>query len=344
MNNKQPYSQQRSSSRISTEKIFCFILLVSVSCFQLALHYSSIDIRRIHDGDNGNDANNDLHDGGEKSMTAAALRSGVPAGFNHRLANGSVCLNIKSTRNAAASMQPKININIEGQRFIASGGYEAIAKGSGPIHAAGPIVNLISKIQHSELHIFGTVAEVGVHHGRFTSFLFITARVNEKLVVVDLFEEQQDKNVDMSGLGDYKQFVKGMNLYGLQVSDVFKVYKGSTDQIPFDWADKDGFEPFRLVSIDAGHTADLTFNDLQLAFCNLLKGGVVIIDDWYVPYVLRVQHAFCTILVTIVKSLLCLTRVLATLSFYSHQIRYHRLSSLCFQVPPTVAWCRGRLL
>ena len=36
------------------------------------------------------------------------------------------------------------------------------------------------------------------------------------------------------------------------------------------------------VSVDAGHTASLTFNDLQLVFCNLLRGGIVILDDWCV--------------------------------------------------------------
>lgn len=276
-------SKAQQRSRISTEKIFCFILLISVIGFQLALHYSSIDISSHGQTQTQTNIHND--EKMESSMTkmltttTTALQSS-----NHRLAN--VCPNIKSTHYAPASMQPKIPINdIDnkgGQRFIASGGYEAIAKGSGPIHAAGPIINLISKIQHTEFHMFGTVAEVGVHHGRFTSFLFITARTTEKLVVVDLFEEFQDKNVDMSGLGDYKQFVKGMSKYGMQVSDLYKLHKGSTDQIPFDWANQDGFEPFRLISIDAGHTAALTFNDLQLAFCNLLKGGIVIIDDWYV--------------------------------------------------------------
>ena len=29
------------------------------------------------------------------------------------------------------------------------------------------------------------------------------------------------------------------------------------------------------------HSAAFTFNDLQLAFCNLLKGGIVILDDWF---------------------------------------------------------------
>jgi hypothetical protein len=291
MNSKAQQQQQRNN-RPSTEKIFAFILLISVSFFQLALHYSSMDLSRRGE--------TIIHHDETYPMQMPMESTGMagPTGFSstrsHRLAH--VCPNIKSTKYAPASIQPKIPISSssnsgnekdkagdeKGQRFIASGGYEAIAKGSGPIHAAGPIVNLISKIQHVEFHMFGTVAEVGVHHGRFTSFLFITARTTEKLVVVDLFEELQDLNVDLSGFGNYKQFVQGMSLYGLQAADLFQVHKGSTDQIPFDWANQNGFEPFRLVSIDAGHTAALTFNDLQLAFCNLLKGGVVIIDDWYV--------------------------------------------------------------
>jgi Methyltransferase domain len=313
-------SSRSRSRRISTEKLFVFILVVSVNCFQLALHYSSMDtIQSLYhdyddhgDGDdrysNNNNNNNKIHhdddddDDDEKNRvmesssstrttTTTTNRPGSTTTRNNhhhhhhplRLANKDVCINIRSQKTAPASMQPKIDIET-GQGFIARGGYERIAKGSGPIHAAtGLYVNLLSHIQHVDLHLFGTVAELGVHHGRFTSVLFITARVTEKLVVVDLFDELQNFNVDLSGRGNYKDFVHGLRLYGLQAElDLYRIYKTSTDQLPFNWVDRDGLEPFRLVSLDAGHTAALTLNDLQLVFCNLLKGGVVIIDDWYV--------------------------------------------------------------
>ena len=104
--------------------------------------------------------------------------------------------------------------------------------------------------------------------------------VDAVLVVGDIFE-QQDKNVDGSGFGDKRMFMQGLTTYGLSESDLFLVHTGSTDEIPFDWSSSAGFTPFRMFSVDAGHTAALTFNDLEIAFCNLLKGGIVVLDDFF---------------------------------------------------------------
>ena len=178
---------------------------------------------------------------------------------------------------APSSSLPKISL--DQQRALASGGYNQIAKGSGEITAAGIIINLLSQHQHAK-GMYGTVAELGVHHGRFTSFLFSTARQSESLVAADLFA-QQNKNVDLSGHGDYQRFLAGLRTYGLQKSDLHTLFSGSTTELPLDWSNQADFAPFRLISVDASHTAEYTFNDLQLAFCNLLKGGVVILDDWF---------------------------------------------------------------
>jgi hypothetical protein len=157
-----------------------------------------------------------------------------------------------------------------------------IAKGSGDAAAAGPLLVELSRLQHSS-GIAGAVGELGVHHGRFASFLFSTARRHEPLVVADLFLEHQEENVDLSGLGDYRQFVKGLNVYGLNKSDLHTVYRGNTAGLPLDWSSQANFGPFRLVSVDAGHTATATARDLNLVFCNLLEGGIVVLDDWFHP-------------------------------------------------------------
>jgi hypothetical protein len=180
--------------------------------------------------------------------------------------------------NFNASLLPVVSI--ANQRALALGGYKKIAKGSGDVIAAGPFVNALSRWQHSN-QLFGSVGELGVHHGRFTSFLFATARSGEALVVADLFEDHQSENVDLSGKGDYRQFVKGLATYGLSESDLRAVHRGSTADIPLDWSSREGFSPFRLVSVDAGHTANLTLNDLRLVSCNLLEGGITILDDWF---------------------------------------------------------------
>jgi len=184
----------------------------------------------------------------------------------------------KLTQYANASMVPKIPH--PQQRIFVLGGYENIDKGSGDFKLVGPITMKLSRIQNEE-GIFGSIAELGVHHGRFTGALFITARENEKLIAADLFEDLQYQNIDVSGYGNKQAFVNGMRMYGLNESDLHLIHTGSTEDIPFDWYIRNDFEPFRLISVDAGHTAGLTFNDLEIAFCNALRGSIIILDDFF---------------------------------------------------------------
>jgi hypothetical protein len=213
---------------------------------------------------------------------------------HHRLAT--TC-RPSSSNFAAKSNEPRVPI--ETQKKFVNKGYELIAKGSGIVNAVGPVINKIARVQHKN-GIYGTLAEMGVHHGRFTGFIFITSRQTEKLIVADLFSHQE-KNVDLSGLGDRKMFMRGLQTYGLSEKDLHSVFEGSTDELPFDWSEQGGFEPFRMISVDAGHTAALTFNDLELSFCNALKGAVVILDDWYVYDMLSCVGDIVTVVVALVE-------------------------------------------
>lgn len=170
--------------------------------------------------------------------------------LTHRVASSSTCIDSRSHRYAPASWEPRVSL--EHQRQFALGKYNLIAKGSGEINACGPLISYLSHIQHSE-GIFGTLAEFGVHHGRFTGFLFTTARATEKLVVGDLFA-QQDKNVDKSGLGDKKMFLRSLETYGMMPRDLHALIEASTDELPFDLNRKAKAEPFRMISVDASHT------------------------------------------------------------------------------------------
>lgn len=184
----------------------------------------------------------------------------------------------KLTSYAPKSMKPKIPY--PDQKNFVFGGYKEIDKGSGDYNLVAPITMKLSKAQHEE-GIFGTVAELGVHHGRFTGALFITARETEKLVAADLFEDLQHQNVDVSGNGNRQAFGRGLTNYGLNESDLHLIHTGSTEDLPFNWHEREGFEPFRFISVDAGHTAELTYNDLEIAFCNSAKGAIVVLDDFF---------------------------------------------------------------
>lgn len=254
---------------------------------------------------------------------------------SYRLADSSTCrpptvaeYHVRPDR----MIEPKVELN--GTKMLALGGYENISKGSGVIPQAGPILMMLSQMQFQNLSIFGSVAEIGVHHGRFTSFLFVTARKREDLVVADLFEDFQDLNIDLSGSGDKQKFFKGMQTYGLSQRDLHTVFTGSSITIPFDWSRQAGFAPFRLISVDGGHTTSLAFNDLQIAFCNLLPGGIVIIDDFFHGAWPGVTEAFFHFLsnkpeplarATVFPFLACKSKLFVTNNRRAYQLYYDGL-------------------
>jgi hypothetical protein len=124
-----------------------------------------------------------LPDGGEGTVASAVGSVGstnhhTPFEGIYRLAEASLCHGA-TTEYAPASMKPKVAQ--ENAVKVARGGYSQIGKGSAEVDLVGLFVTFISKIQH-EHGIYGSVGELGVHHGRFTSTLFITARENEKLI------------------------------------------------------------------------------------------------------------------------------------------------------------------
>mmetsp|Transcript_36925 Transcript_36925/g.116143 ORF Transcript_36925/g.116143 Transcript_36925/m.116143 type:complete len:262 (-) Transcript_36925:31-816(-) len=97
-------------------------------------------------------------------------------------------------------------------------------------------------------------------------------------------ETLQAGNIDGSGSGDLGGFTGALDAIGLARGDLHHLHVGTTTDLPFDWARQRRFEPFRMVSVDAGHTAPLTFNDLEVAACSLARGGIVILDDFFHPH------------------------------------------------------------
>ncbi|EEC44291.1 predicted protein [Phaeodactylum tricornutum CCAP 1055/1] len=224
----------------------------------------------------GTETDMSFKDASLRSLKAISTTTTIPSTCNAAL----------SSDFASSSMVPKVSN--DNARRLAQGGYTLIAQGSGPVELVGLFSMALSEIQHSS-NIFGSVGELGVHHGRFTSCLFITARENEKLVIADIFE-QQNKNEDKSGNGDKAKFMEGLAVYGLEEKDLHTVFTGSTLEIPMNWSQKRNFEPFRLVSVDAGHTELLTKNDITIASCNLLIGGIIVLDDVLHPHWLGVTE------------------------------------------------------
>lgn len=142
--------------------------------------------------------------------------------------------------------------------------------------AAQAVVRL-SQEQRSA-HLSGPVAEFGVHHGKLFILLYLLGSENELAVAIDLFA-QQHLNVDRSGAGDLERFKRNL----LRHADTSRlvVHEGDSTQLTAEKLLQLGCGSFRLISIDGGHTAEITAHDLATAEGALAQGGIVILDDCF---------------------------------------------------------------
>jgi hypothetical protein len=130
-----------------------------------------------------------------------------------------------------------------------------------------------------EAGVMGPVAEIGVHHGRLFILLSLLRRPGERALAIDLFEDQ-DRNVDKSGHGDRERFLANLERHHPDAPDVVVQQADSNDLDGARLRQLAGAAP-RLVSIDGGHTAELTEHDLTTAADALAPGGVIILDDCF---------------------------------------------------------------
>jgi len=133
--------------------------------------------------------------------------------------------------------------------------------------------------EQRDREISGNVAEIGIHHGKLFLLLALLRRPGETAVAIDLFEAQH-LNVDASGRADRAAFEA--NLHRWQRGAIGVVVH-QADSMTISGADvtKLAGGPCRLVSVDGGHTADLTEHDLETSADALSDGGIVILDDCF---------------------------------------------------------------
>jgi predicted O-methyltransferase YrrM len=129
--------------------------------------------------------------------------------------------------------------------------------------------------------IAGSVGEIGVHHGRMFIILALALRPGERAFAVDIFGEQH-LNQDRSGRGDEAVFRRNLARFGIAAERVAVLRTSSLD---IGWAEiaAQVEAPARLFSVDGGHTAGITRNDLAIAEDGLAPGGVVVLDDCFSP-------------------------------------------------------------
>lgn len=123
------------------------------------------------------------------------------------------------------------------------------------------------------------VVEVGVHHGK--SFVALaTYSGDSKLYAIDLFE-QQDRNIDQSGMGDRAVFLANLDEFRVDRSRVVIDARPSDEVQAADILDSVG--PVRFFHIDGGHHYEAVKADLGLAVSVLAPSGVISVDDVFRP-------------------------------------------------------------
>ena len=136
---------------------------------------------------------------------------------------------------------------------------------------------LLSDEQH-RANLRGGIAEIGVHHGKLFILLYLLGAENEPAVAIDLFS-QQDLNIDHSGAGDLERFKRNLRRH----ADTSRLIVHEGDSTKLTSADllQLGRGPLRIISIDGGHTADITAHDLATSEGALMQGGIIVLDDCF---------------------------------------------------------------
>jgi hypothetical protein len=122
----------------------------------------------------------------------------------------------------------------------------------------------------------GSVAEIGVHHGKLFFVLYLTTAADESAIAIDVFGAQH-LNLDQSGRGDKDVFLSHARRFSRSLDGLRIIEESSLNLTP-DHLHAEG-APVRIFSIDGAHTAEATLSDLQLAEAAIADHGIVVLDD-----------------------------------------------------------------
>ena len=90
------------------------------------------------------------------------------------------------------------------------------------------VIWTITRYQYDHVNIAGAIGEIGVHHGKFTCFLYLMRRYREQtLFAIDVFDNQA-LNKDKSGQGRKDLFLNNVRLYADVHRNELAVYGGSS--------------------------------------------------------------------------------------------------------------------
>lgn len=139
-------------------------------------------------------------------------------------------------------------------------------------------LDVLDQLDQSKLLTGNGVGEIGVHHGQFYMALNCLSEDNSTSYAIDVFDDQH-LNIDRSGKGNLAIFKDNITkLDRFQGKNTQIIQRDSTSS-----ALNVGkiIDPgsLKLFSVDGGHTAQHTINDLNIAHQCISDRGVVVLDD-----------------------------------------------------------------
>lgn len=123
--------------------------------------------------------------------------------------------------------------------------------------------------------LLGNISEIGIHHGLSALALIAAARESETMFAIDLFD-RQDFNTGNSGEGNLAIFQQHLH-YLFPQANISIIAKSSSAIRGAEI--ENGLSNIRFLSVDGGHTKELTLNDLAIANTCLATHGIVCLDD-----------------------------------------------------------------
>jgi hypothetical protein len=125
--------------------------------------------------------------------------------------------------------------------------------------------------------IAGDVLEIGVYHGLSSIAVAALRGQARQMHVVDLFEDQQEKNISQAGIGNREHFNSNLQRFYPTLDFLRVIPRVSSDVHAQDFTPTS----FSLCHVDGGHSREETFHDLSLSVELLMPGGVVAVDDYF---------------------------------------------------------------
>jgi hypothetical protein len=141
------------------------------------------------------------------------------------------------------------------------------------------IIAALGEYQSAE-GIRGALGEIGVHHGKLFILLDLMRSADETSFAIDLFDDQE-LNVDQSGLGDYSRLLHNLETFSGGMNGVEILKKNSMELKASEILALCG--PARMFSVDGGHTAACASNDVGLSEQATIDEGIVVVDDYFNP-------------------------------------------------------------